>query len=79
MTTLNVNGIKVRSASQRRFVLIQHFKKATPPGEEQRWGAEIAKRSDSVATLRREIQRQGFWAGRTWHIFDQVTGEEVSA
>lgn len=75
--TFTVRGIKVRSSSQRRFVMIQHFRKTTPPGEEQRWGAEIVKRSDSVATLRSFAQRQGFWAGRTFHIFDSTTGEEV--
>lgn len=77
-STFTVRGHRVRSRSNRRFILVQVYPAVTPIGEEKRTGVDIFKRSDSVATLKREIQRQGFWAGRTWHIIDTLTGEELS-
>lgn len=71
MATFTVRGHRVRSTSNRRFVLWVYFTDDRKP--------EILKRSDSLNVLRQDARRRGYWAGSGYVILDQTTGEEVSA
>jgi hypothetical protein len=74
-TTLTTpSGLKVRSASQRRYVLVAEYE----ANEAHPHRAHISKRSDKLSTLRTEIARSGRVPSRTWHIFDTVTKEKVA-
>jgi len=67
--TLNTPEGRVRTRTQRRFVLLLSVRGNTPV---------VTKRSDSVETLRAHARRLyvGMHDRRT-RIFDTVTGEEV--
>lgn len=76
--TLTVRGQRVRSASQRRFVavrLVRRFDGVQYSGDFV--AASIEKRSDSIATLKTWIGRQGFHSSRMFVVIDTTTGEEV--
>lgn len=90
-TTFTVRGHKVRSASQRRYIVVivqprdrEAFVQERRNGE---WvtepitvpaGARVHKRSNSVATAHQHASRYGFPTGGNFAVvIDTVTGEEV--
>jgi hypothetical protein len=58
--TFTIDGVKVRSQSERRFILVSTY----------RWPYTIVKRSDSLGTLQR------YRANHGGTIVDTVTGEQ---
>lgn len=89
-STFTVRGVKVRTASQRRFVVV-----ACRPEDflGRRWnGAEngyvpaaftafapvIVRRSDSFETARAAAAKYGFVPGGFVTVVDTTTGEEVT-
>lgn len=70
--TFEVRGIKVRSASTRRFIVctVTHEAGAIT-------GARIFKRSDSFATAKAHVRRFGIRRGEFAVVIDSTTGEEV--
>ena len=80
--TFTVRGIKVRSQSQRRYIVVQAY--VPPEGFAEKFEpgvikprATIAKRSDSRQTAIQQAQRLAVGGGWTAHIIDTVTGEEI--
>jgi hypothetical protein len=76
--TFTVRGHRIRSQSNRRFIVVQIYQAVSPsPPYGKVEKAQIYKRSDSIQTCRAHIQRYGFWAGSYMVIVDTTTGEEV--
>lgn len=75
--TFTVAGRRVRSASTRRYVAFR----CDRTFDGIRYGdpvrVSIFKRSDSVATIRTQVQRQGFHSSRYFVVIDTTTGNEV--
>lgn len=80
--TFNIRGQKVRSASQRRYIVVVVRPTAVTvaaTGETYVPFARVHKRSDSVETARREANRYGRpGPGCSVVVVDTATGEEVS-
>ncbi len=78
--TLTVRGMKVRSRSNRRYVVV--FVRTEPYTDREGFTyqpkIEIERRSDNIETLRKHVSRSGR-GGHTFHrvIVDTTTGEEV--
>ena len=70
------SGAKVRTASQRRYVLVRDVVSRT--GDKPPKG-DVVKRSDTLATVQRHRKGSYFDATTaiTEHVFDTVTGEQV--
>ncbi len=90
MSTFTIRGQKVRTQSQRRYVVVA-CRPADFPGK--RWDyingdyvpyaftafkPEILKRSDSLATAVAAQHKYGHLAGGWVAVIDTVTGEEVA-
>lgn len=70
--TLSTAAGAVRTQSSCRYVLIgwrYHNGATTKP--------RVAKRSDSIETIRKVRKSKGFASSEFWVIFDTVTKEEV--
>jgi len=85
--TFTARGIKFRTATTRRFIVIAvRTEDSTFEGRDC-WGepvtrtikagVEIIKRSDSIATARTHRDRTGRIAGAAVVVFDTAHGEEV--
>jgi hypothetical protein len=89
--TFTVRGHKIRTASQRRYIvaIVQPRERTVTVAQ---WngeamvpaqvvvpaGARIHKRSDSIATARQHAQRYGYQTGGSFAVVvDTATGSEV--
>jgi hypothetical protein len=88
-TLTTPSGVKIRTATRRRFVLVREHTYRPPQGEQEAM-ATVVKRSDQTATLegerRREIAHQDHLRATqgpqratttTFMIFDTTTGRIV--
>jgi hypothetical protein len=68
--TFTVNGHRVRTTSQRRFVAWIVNRESGEP-------VEIFKRSDDRSTIKAHVQRRGIWPKSFVVIIDTTTGEPI--
>ncbi len=88
MSTFTIRGQKVRTQSQRRYIVVacrpDHFEGRRWTGSEYvpytflAFSPEILKRSDSLATASAASRKYGFVPGGWNVVIDTVTGEEVT-
>lgn len=79
MATFTVRGHKVRSASQRRYIVVAV---RPEPYVSEHSGTHatftrIIKRSDNLATANKAVEKYGCLFGAFAVIIDSVTGEEI--
>jgi hypothetical protein len=76
--TFTVAGKRVRTSSMRRFVAFQVVREFDGVRYTDAIRAiNVWKRSDSLATIRTAVQRQGFHSSTRYVVIDTSTGEEV--
>lgn len=89
--TFSIRGQKIRSASQRRYIVVacrpadfvgqrwDYRVEAHVPETYKAFTAHIVRRSDSLQVARAAARKVGFVAGGWIVIVDQTTGEEVAS